>query len=81
MGGNGNRHATAHPNGHFLVEIKRHGQNKLIARIGHGQDRIQKSHVAARCDHQHGVGAQLHMVFLCQFVLNGFDQARMSADP
>ena len=55
MGGDGHRHTAAHANGHFLVEIEGHGQNEFIAGVGHGQDRIQKSHVAASRDHQHGV--------------------------
>jgi hypothetical protein len=32
--------AAAHANGHFLVEIKGHGQDEFITGVGDGQYRI-----------------------------------------
>ena len=55
MSSHRHRYATAHANGHFLVEIKGHGQDEFITGVGDGQHRIQKGHVAACRDHEHGL--------------------------
>ena len=55
MSSHRHRYAPAHAYSHFLVEIKGHGQDEFITGVGYGQYRIQKSHVAACRDHEHGL--------------------------
>ena len=80
VGGHGHRCAATHADGHFLIEIERHGQDELVAWISHRHHAVQEGHVAAGGHHQHAVAAALDAVLLRQLVSNGVKQGRVAHD-
>ena len=75
------RHRTApdHRQRHLVVEVERHGQDDLVARVGHGQHGVQEGHVAAR-GHDHAAPLQRQAVLARDLVAQDREQVRLSLD-
>ena len=72
--------AAGQHDGHVVVEVERHGQDDLVARIGDGQHGVQERHVAAG-GHDHPAAARdVEAVLVAQLGFEPRHQAGQAFD-
>ncbi len=79
VSGDAHRRAAGHLNRHLMIEVERHVQDDLVARLRDGEHGVHERHVGAGGHHDAAAAPDVDAVFLAQLDRQPFDEGWLPA--